>query len=41
MNRQATAGGQVRIAVGDLAPGVYLVTAEENGNTETARVIVR
>lgn len=41
VNRQATTGGQVRIAVGDLAPGVYLVTAEENGNTKSARVIVR
>ena len=41
VNRQATVGGQVRIAVGDLASGVYLVTAEENGHTESARVIVR
>jgi hypothetical protein len=41
VNRQATVGGQVRLTVGDLAPGVYLVTAEENGHTETARVIVR
>ena len=41
VNGQATAGGQVRLAVGDLAPGVYLVTAEENGHVESARIIVR
>ena len=41
VNRQATTGGLVRIGVGDLAPGVYLVTAEENGRVESARVIVR
>ena len=41
VSRQATTGGQVRIAVGDLSAGVYLVTAEENGHSETARVIVR
>ena len=38
---QATTGGQVRLSVADLAPGVYLVTAVENGQSETARVIVR
>ena len=41
LNRQATANGQVRLAVGNLAPGVYLITAVENGHSETARLIVR
>ena len=41
VSRQATTGGQVRIAVGDLSAGVYLVAAEENGHSETARVIIR
>ena len=38
---QATAGGQVRIAVGDLAPGLYIVSAEEGQHVESTRVIVR
>lgn len=41
LNRQATANGQVRFSVADLAPGLYLVTAVENGHSETARLIVR
>ena len=41
LNRQATANGQVRFSVADLAPGLYLVTAVENGQSETARLIVR
>ena len=41
VSRQATIGGQVRLSVADLAPGIYLVTAMENGHSETARVIVR
>ena len=41
LNRQATANGQVRLAVGNLASGVYLITAVENGHSETARLIVR
>ena len=38
---QATAGGQVRIAVGDLAPGLYIVSAEEGQHVESTRIIVR
>ena len=38
---QATAGGQVQIAVGDIAPGLYIVTATEGDNTESTRVIIR
>lgn len=38
---QATAGGQVTIAVGDLARGLYIVTAEEAGHTASTRVIIR
>ena len=41
VSRQATIGGQVSLSVADLAPGIYLVTAMENGHSETARVIVR
>lgn len=37
---QATAGGQVQVSVGDLAPGLYIVTAEEGTHTESVRVIV-
>jgi hypothetical protein len=38
---QATAGGQVRISVGDLAPGLYIISAEEGRHTESTRVIIR
>ena len=41
LNRQETANGLVRFSVSDLATGVYLVTAMENGHSETARLIVR
>jgi hypothetical protein len=38
---QATTGGQVRISVSDLAPGLYIISAEEGGHVESTRVIVR
>ena len=37
---QATTGGQVRISVGDLAPGLYIVTAQEGAQMESTQVIV-
>ena len=37
----STTGGTVRLSVSDLAPGVYIVTAVENGQTESVRVIIR
>ena len=37
---QSTAGGQARLSVGDLAPGIYIITAEEGAHVESARVIV-
>lgn len=38
---QRTVGGQVEVSVGDLAPGLYIITAEEGQHIESARVIVR
>ena len=37
---QATAGGQVRVSVADLAPGLYIVTAQEGQHMESTQVIV-
>ena len=37
---QATTGGQVRISVSDLAPGLYIVSAQEGQQVESTQVIV-